>query len=279
MRIYTKAGDLAFKTFTFPDGQPHFKLESIDDSGFNEVTIETAIKSPSDLFLLLLASDTLRNIGYTSLRLDIRYLLGARMDRAIDFQQPCTLQTVARIVNSCGFSKVRILDVHSEMATRLIRNSVNVLPLKVVGQVRTTIGEHLVVSPDKGAIPRLREYCGYPTIVCEKTREMSTGKLTGFGIVEGEEYFFAKPHSAKPLLIIDDICDGGGTFVGLAKELRKAGAKKVFLYVTHGIFSKGLPLEGIDQVFTTDSFSKGYLFLGDKQRENVTIIPISMKEL
>ena len=41
-------------------------------------------------------------------------------------------------------------------------------------------------------------------------------------------------------LIVDDICDGGGTFIPLAKKLKNAGAKTVTLYVTHGIFSKGL---------------------------------------
>lgn len=280
MRIYTKSGDLAFKTFTFPDGQPHFKLETLDDSGFVEVTIETAIKSSTELFLLVLVSDTLRNCGYTSIRLDIRYLLGARMDRAIDSQQPHTLLAVARVINSCGFSQVRILDVHSEVAIRLIRNSVNVLPFKVVEQVLTTLGKRLTVSPDKGALPRVRAFCGYPSIVCGKTREMATGKLTGFEILEGKDYLKTPVWEDAACLIIDDICDGGGTFVGLAKELRAAGAKKVFLYVTHGIFSKGPDaLVGIDHIYTTDSLPQGDSKYGYVPVKPVTVIPISMKEL
>jgi ribose-phosphate pyrophosphokinase len=58
----------------------------------------------------------------------------------------------------------------------------------------------------------------------------------------------------KECLILDDICDGGGTFTGLATELHKAEAQAVDLFVTHGIFSKGGTLEGIRQIFTTDSY-------------------------
>lgn len=97
--------------------------------------------------------------------------------------------------------------------------------------------------------------------------------------LDGRQYF---ERGRTIALIVDDICDGGGTFVGLAKELRAAGATRVYLYVTHGIFSKRLPLEGIDHVYTTDSFLSGpvnlhgnYLGHGDR----LTIIPISMKEM
>jgi ribose-phosphate pyrophosphokinase len=56
-------------------------------------------------------------------------------------------------------------------------------------------------------------------------------------------------------LIVDDICDGGATFVALARKLREAGAIEVSLFVTHGIFSKGKDLEGIDNIYTTGSFT------------------------
>ena len=59
----------------------------------------------------------------------------------------------------------------------------------------------------------------------------------------------------KVCLILDDICDGGGTFTGLSHVLRGTyGARAVDLFVTHGIFSKGLPLDGIRAVHTTDSY-------------------------
>jgi ribose-phosphate pyrophosphokinase len=270
MRIYTKSGDLAFKTFSFPDGQPHFKLETYDRE-FSVVTVEMAIRNPGDLFLLLLATDVLRQHGYSEVNFDCRYLLGARMDRAISPMEPFTLQTIARLINSAGFSRVRFLDVHSEVATRLIRNSVNLLPFGVVASVHSTLGWPDVVIPDKGAASRVHALMGTSTQTwvhqCYKERDPKTGALSNFKVPsEGLQ--------GRDLLIVDDICDGGGTFVGLAKELRSRGAKSVNLFVTHGIFSKGLPLEGIDTIYTTDSYQPDtYGF------KKVVCIPISMKEM
>jgi ribose-phosphate pyrophosphokinase len=56
--------------------------------------------------------------------------------------------------------------------------------------------------------------------------------------------------------IVDDICDGGGTFAGTAKVLREKGAGKVNLIVSHGIFSRGPVIESIDTIYTTDSYKR-----------------------
>lgn len=273
MKIYTKAGELAFSSFKFSDGQPHFKLETFQRE-FDEVCIEAAIRSTDDLFALALACDVLRANGYASINLDIRYLLGARMDRPIDSGQPFTLGVVARYLNGLGFNRVRVLDAHSEVATRLIRHSSNILPRAIVEQVYTTLGyDTVIVTPDKGAAPRVRELMRdwqYRYATCEKVRVEATGALSGFFIKDGRVNV-----SNSDCLILDDICDGGGTFVGEAAVLREAGAKSVSLFVTHGIFSKGLPLKGIDRIYTTDSFCEG-----TKEFKNYAIvIPISMKDL
>ena len=278
MRIYTKSGDLALRTFNFPDGQPHLVLETYDID-FREITVEVALKSSVDLFNLLLVSSVLRTHGYSQVNLNCRYLLGARMDRAIDSTQPFTLEVVARLINSCGFSKVRILDVHSDVALRLIRNSDNIRPLRCAQQAITASGATVIVAPDKGGAHRAQMVWGAgqngTIIYCTKERDPQTGALSGFRVHDYEP-----EKDGTSCIIVDDICDGGNTFVGLAKELRKAGAKKVFLYVTHSIFSKGIPLEGIDHIYTTDSFiHREMLSFPDKQKREVTIISISMKDL
>ena len=55
----------------------------------------------------------------------------------------------------------------------------------------------------------------------------------------------------KPVVILDDICDGGGTFIALAQVLRERTRQPLYLYVTHGLFTKGLaPLQACyDGVF------------------------------
>lgn len=60
-----------------------------------------------------------------------------------------------------------------------------------------------------------------------------TGKILG-------THVHATDLSGLAAVITDDICDGGATFIGIAKELRRLNCHKVVLYVTHGIFSKGI---------------------------------------
>ena len=83
----------------------------------------------------------------------------------------------------------------------------------------------------------------------DKTRDVMTGKITGFEV-------YADDLKGKSCIIVDDICDGGGTFAGLAIELRKKGARKVHLIVTHGTFSKGLTtLTNFDSVITSSAIT------------------------
>lgn len=283
MRIYTPMSDLAHTVFNFPDGQPHIKIEALEPYARDLVVIETAIKSPADLFMVLLAVDVLDKQGFRSVNLDVRYLMGARMDRPIGLDQPLTLQTVSQLVNFCGFYRVRFLDVHSEVALRIINDSENVLPVDIFNALWEKLGtETVVVTPDKGAIPRVKallrdweyRYCNM-----FKVREISTGKLLGFSFDTEDSQMNVKD---RDCLIIDDICDGGGTFVGQAKLLKEAGAKKVSLFVTHGIFSKDVPLEGIDHIYTTDSYCTRDLVGTNPTwdaRGIMTVFPISMKDL
>ena len=81
-------------------------------------------------------------------------------------------------------------------------------------------------------------------------RDVKTGKLSGFKV-------YSDDLEGQDCIIVDDICDAGGTFMGLATELKKKNAGKLFLAVSHGIFSKGLDnlTQYFDTIFTTDSFN------------------------
>ncbi len=277
LRIYTKAGDLAFEEFTFPDGQPHFKLLTHDNS-FRVATIEIAFKSPLDVFRAQMAANVLSYMGY-QVNLDIRYLLAARMDRRIDSYQPYTLDIVMSLLNRV-FKEIRILDVHNPMSV----GAGNVLPFDVVKMVMQTLGDVLVVIPDKGATERVRKLTAGLTddlVQCEKHRDSQTGRITKLTVEGGTRV------AGKECLIIDDICDGGATFITLGNALKDAGASKVHLFVTHGIFSKGFAslvnneeLYGkfkgpIDRIFCTDSYRDWHV----TPFVPVSCIPVSMKEM
>lgn len=256
MRLRTSAGDLPFRLMTFPDGQRHFELLNRCSGAFGEVTMDVALTSADAIFDVLLAKNVLDLNGYIT-KLNIRYLLGARMDRRINSMQPFTLEVVARMLAGAGFQWIRILDPHSKAACELL----NAQPVYPIGVVRRVLDQYLpsesvILIPDAGAEPRVRTLLEsmsgggeYVTAQCHKHRDSKTGKLTEFKI----DNMSLLP--GKRCLILDDICDGGGTFSGLADIAIGEGlAKSVDLFVTHGIFSKGLPLRDIDMIYATDSY-------------------------
>jgi ribose-phosphate pyrophosphokinase len=244
------------------------------------VTIEIAIKSPLDIFRVLLAGRVLSDNSY-HVHLNIRYLLGARMDRPIDKWQPDTLALVRLMLQADGpFHSIRVLDVHNPSATI---GMINVLPFKVVKAVYDTVGDPIIIVPDKGAVQRVEALTAAlrvkNRIYCEKTRDVATGKITGFKILN------ALVANDEDCLIIDDICDGGATFTSLAMGLKDIGAKTVNLYVTHGIFSKGfkdlvnapdMGMKGqIDRIFTTDSYRDWHVV----PHVPVSCIPVRMENM
>lgn len=183
----------------------------------------------------------------------IPYLPYARQDRIMVKGEPLSVKVLADLINLQGYSKVRIYDPHSEVCLALINNSEAIYNFKFVEEVLKNKKDYLIVSPDAGAYKKIFNVCQYigykdDIIICNKTRNVKDGSLGNITVPVND---FKK----KDLYIIDDICDGGGTFVLLAKELKKRNAGKVNLIVSHGIFSKGLKvLEGIDHIYTTDSF-------------------------
>jgi ribose-phosphate pyrophosphokinase len=103
----------------------------------------------------------------------------------------------------------------------------------------------IVCYPDKGATVKYTKLYTFPHIFGSKVRDQATGWIMGYEL----------PYrcDGQRVLIVDDICDGGKTFEILTADLFKNGAEEVNLFVTHGIFSKGLrPLynAGISNIFT-----------------------------
>ena len=122
----------------------------------------------------------------------------------------------------------------------------------------------MLVAPDKGAkekTKKIAEHFGTPYVTCDKDRDPATGWINSV-IVNGDV-------KGKHCLITDDICDGGGTFQLTAKALREKGAASVNLYVTHGIFSKGLGIFNglVDNIFCFHTVMN-YVTMGDIHKFN-----------
>jgi ribose-phosphate pyrophosphokinase len=189
--------------------------------------------------------------------LELMYLPYARADRRFQPGDCYGLKVFGDLINALGFDTVYSFDIHSDVSYSFVSNLINLDPIHHYDQI-TPIIKNLgskglcLIAPDKGAKARydLDTY-GLPVITGGKVRKAKTGALSGFTIEPTIKKY-------KKGLIIDDICDGGGTFVGLAKEIHRVNPKiKLSLYVSHGIFSKGTPLPGIDNIYISDYSFKG----------------------
>ena len=274
--IYPGQSDIKFTTMIFPDGQPHIKIDVATAAVLNvkePLQIVSRVANANDLMLLLFIKNTLDYMEFEAIELKIYYLLAARMDRVMKDGEPFSLKVIATILNQANFKKITIFDPHSEVSTALIERSyttTNHLFVKDCLQdyfKKNEATEYCLASPDAGALKKIHKLAQQLNITdvveCMKERDVKTGQLTNFKV-------FSENLHNKTCFIIDDICDGGGTFIGTATALKKLGAKKIVLVVSHGIFSRGYKLENVDEIYTTDSY-KEFLNI----TENFTVFPIN----
>jgi len=247
---YDKSID--FEAFIFSGGEPHIKIleQNIEDA----ITITHRINSFNDLGLLLIATDALRRMDVKVINVFIPYFPAARQDRVMVSGESLSVKVYADIINAQNYDQVTVFDPHSEVVPALLNNVKVIHNYEFVKKCLQTIDEEVVlVSPDGGALKKIykvSEYLGgIEVIECSKKRDVKTGRLSGFKVYEEDL-------RGKHCMIVDDICDGGGTFLGLAEALKEKNAGKLSLIVSHGIFSNGVEelKKSFDNVFTTNSF-------------------------
>lgn len=243
-----KLNDEPVQPTKFPDGTSQvWKLNSINRN--NEICyLDWEFSHEAELFYLAQIVDLIRvENPVARINLHMDYLPYARQDKPISNNTSFALNTFAKILNSLKFDSVSAYDVHSKEAEYLINKFYNISPWDSVARVTHEVNPEVICFPDKGARDRYHRDLAFLNkihLFGEKTRDQLTGNIIDYKI-NGDV-------TDKSVLIVDDICDGGMTFILLAKELLTKGAGCVNLYASHGIYSKGLkPLReaGIKRIF------------------------------
>jgi len=235
---------MGFERIKYPDGQISVKWEGND----YPKSIRERINSYEDLIYIRSIADIINSeisLGNTlDYKLYIPCLFGQRSDVRFSSNQSFDLKIIAEIINICNFGRVEVFDPHSNVSIGMINRSAAISPFDYVKQTIEAIqsrdvdergtyqGDLLLVSPDAGAYKKVFDYgekLNFEVVAAVKHRDKK-GKidLTFMGNVKNRD-----------CLIVDDLCDGGYTFELLGKALKDNGAKNLYLYVSHGIFTKG----------------------------------------
>lgn len=255
------------ETDKFPAGELSIKLNGCvanKQQWATGIQIKAIIKSSDDILALVMLTDALRRRYDLPIKLSMPYIPYARQDRVCNEGEALSIKVFADLINSQNYTEVEVVDPHSDVAPALL-NRCKVIPVEDL--IKKHMGEFIdkfddefsppsdlfFICPDGGAIKKLATinqfYPVVKTIQGNKVRNTKSGKIL-------ETTLSRADFQDRPSLIIDDICDGGRTFIELAKLIKQRNGGKIYLWVTHGIFSKGLGVfHGlIDHIYTTDSY-------------------------
>lgn len=248
-----KFNNQIIKQDNFGDGT--LKIENIykdidcTNQAINKIT--WLYDNDSELFTLQCLVDHIRECRSRNLiYLEMPYIPNARQDRKVS-NRLFTLKTFAKIINAMNFDKVIVLDPHSDVSCALLDNLELSNDVAYYWDERfNLLDDFMYMFPDNGAAKKysqtlIRKPIDY--IIGNKHRN-SDGRIDSYELINFQP-------GIEKVVIIDDICSYGGTYVAAAKALREQGVKQIDLVVSHcepNIF-KGDVFDYIDHVYTTDS--------------------------
>lgn len=305
--------DIKWELSSFPDGQQNIKILDVSLSrdkfwhntsnykgafciSDQVITIKARLNNFSDLEKIICANQSLKVLGVNEIHLEVPYFLGSRSDRQFsDGENNYLKHVICPLVNLQGFKSVTVLDPHSDVLEaclngfkkvsneKLVKWAVDKLDVEYkknpTNEFKTVL-DLVLISPDAGATKKIYKVqemlskagAKLPVFTCTKNRG-TDGRITSVDIpIRVDEY-------TGDFIIIDDICDGGGTFLPIGQQIKKLYPDaKVYLIVTHGIFSKGFTElnKYFDNIYCTNSYRDipTHEWDGDKKD-----IPTNVKQL
>jgi len=255
MKINLNDGTGLKKRVLYPDNQPHVQIEELPEG--TEVTLYASLINAKRVLEMLQTADAVKQQGCSIAELHIPYLMAARFDRQMEEGDSFDLRVIAKLINMVEAKKVFLYDPHSDVASALINNARIINNYPLIESYKNWLekdDEVVLIVPDAGAAKKVNKYMGLlpirGVVQCTKHRDLATGALS-LKVLEPElcKHEFC--------VIIDDLCDGGGTFLQIASQIEPFD---LTLIVTHGIFSKGFSeLEkAFDLIITSNTYDHTY---------------------
>ncbi len=235
----------------------------------------TSNPANDNLMELLIMTDALRRSSAHGITAVMPYFGYARQDRRSTARTPISAKLVANLLTQAGVDRVLTLDLHAAQIQGFFDIPVDNLyaaPLFAL-DIRhqfPNLREIVVVSPDVGGVARARELAeriDADLAVVDKRRSApgEVGSMTVIGDVRD-----------RVCLIVDDMCDTGGTLVKAAELLIDRGAREVHAYATHGVLSgpavERLACSAMKSLVITDSIEPTPAV---RNAANIRIVPVA----
>jgi len=253
-RLYTKLGNASVGRFS--DGE--ISVEIHENVRGSDVFIIQSTCAPTNdnLMELIVMIDALRRASAGRITAVIPYFGYARQDRRVrSARVPITARVVADFLSNVGVDRVLTIDLHAEQIQGFFDVPVDNAfgtPILLADMVQRDFVDPIVVSPDIGGVVRARATAKLlndaDLAIIDKRRPKANVSqvMNIIGDVNGRD-----------CIIVDDMIDTGGTLAKAAEALKNHGARKVYAYATHAIFSgnapKNLKESVIDEIIITDS--------------------------
>ncbi len=240
------------------------------------VVQSTSFPANDHLMELLITLDALRRASARRVTAVMPYFGYARQDRKTGSRTPISAKLVANLITEAGANRVLTLDLHAGQIQGFFDIPVDNLyaaPLFARDiQARFQNQSLMIVSPDVGGVVRARALakrvnCDLAIIDKRRERAGVSEVMNVIGDVR-----------AKHCILVDDICDSGGTLVNAAVALRDNGAAAISVYATHGVLSSGaverIAASPIESMTITDSIEPTEAVLAASNIRVFTIAPI-----
>lgn len=248
----------SYRVWKFPSGEIQVKLsdDSVEIDIYEGITITGSILNSDHTMELMQLVETISyHASKAVLHLIMPYCAYSRQDRRCNTGESFSLKVFTDLINSCNFESVITYDNHSDVSTALLNNCSNVSINDILHTKALSEWYTYFISPDAGANKKVfscSQQFTIPMVRADKIRDTSTGT-----IIDTQVYATSKQLKDSTVLIIDDICQGGRTFIELAKAIKSIEPScTIHLYVTHGFFDKGfneMKNAGISKFICTNS--------------------------